>query len=204
MDQNRLYYQYPYIKKFTGTVTSCRESKKGTWLVRLSQTAFYPEGGGPPSDRGTLGGARVLSVHEREGEIDHEVDQPLAPGTEAEGILDWQYRMDNMQQHTGEHILSGLIHRRFGYDNVGFHMGSEEVTIDFNGLLSQEDLDQLENEANALVYADTKLRIWYPGREELAALDYRSKKELSGLVRIVEIPGGDICACCGTHVERTG
>ena len=143
-------------------------------------------------------------MHEREGEIDHEVDQPLAPGTEAEGILDWQYRMDNMQQHTGEHILSGLIHRRFGYDNVGFHMGSEEVTIDFNGLLSQEDLDQLENEANALVYADTKLRIWYPGREELAALDYRSKKELTGLVRIVEIPGGDICACCGTHVERTG
>lgn len=204
MDQNRLYYQYPYIKKFTGTVTSCRESKKGTWLVRLSQTAFYPEGGGQPSDRGTLGGARVLSVHEREGEIDHEVDQPLAPGTEAEGILDWQYRMDNMQQHTGEHILSGLIHRRFGYDNVGFHMGSEEVTIDFNGLLSPEDLDQLENEANALVYADTKLRIWYPGREELAVLDYRSKKELSGLVRIVEIPGGDICACCGTHVERTG
>ncbi len=204
MEQNRLYYQYPYVKKFTCTVTDCRETPKGTWAVRLDQTAFYPEGGGQPSDRGMLGDVSVLSVHERGGEVEHEVDRPIAPGTQTEGILDWQYRLDNMQQHTGEHILSGLVHRYFGYDNVGFHMGAEEVTVDFNGLLTEKDLERLENEANALVYENVKVRVWYPGEEELKALDYRSKKELTGLVRIVEIPGGDICACCGTHVERTG
>ena len=204
MDQNRLYYQYPYIKKFTGTVTSCRESKKGTWLVRLSQTAFYPEGGGQPSDRGTLGGARVLSVHEREGEIDHEVDQPLAPGTEAEGILDWQYRMDNMQQHTGEHILSGLIHRRFGYDNVGFHMGSEEVTIDFNGVLTWDELEELEEKANQIIYDNVPVQETFPSPQERERMEYRSKKALEGEVRIISIPDADVCACCGTHVEKTG
>ena len=204
MDQNRLYYQYPYVKRFMCTVTDCRESKKGTWLVRLDQTAFYPEGGGQPSDRGTLGEASVLSVHEKNGAIDHEVDRPLAPGTMTEGIVDWQYRLDNMQQHTGEHILSGLIHSRFGYDNVGFHMGAEEVTVDFNGLLTKEDLVSLEDAANALIYENVGIRVFYPSEEERKSLDYRSKKELTGQVRIVEIPGGDICACCGTHVERTG
>lgn len=204
MDQHRLYYQYPYIKNFSCTVTDCRESGKGTWLLRLSQTGFYPEGGGQPSDRGTLGEAAVLSVHERGEEIEHETDRPIAPGCRVQGVVDWQYRMDNMQQHTGEHILSGLIHRKFGYDNVGFHMGAQEVTIDFNGLLTKEDLEALENEANALVYENVPLHIWYPSEEERRELHYRSKKELSGLVRIVEIPGGDICACCGTHVERTG
>ncbi len=122
----------------------------------------------------------------------------------AEGILDWQKRYDNMQQHTGEHILSGLVHRKYGYDNVGFHMGAEEVTVDFNGELTPEQLDELENRANSLVYANVPVQVAYPSMEELQTMDYRSKKELSGLVRIVEIPGGDVCACCGTHVDNTG
>ena len=204
MDQNRLYYQSPYVKSFMCTVTSCEEGKKGTWTVTLNQTGFYPEGGGQPSDTGTLNGIPVVYVHEKDGKILHELEAPLEPGTLAQGIVDWQKRYDNMQQHTGEHILSGLVHKHFGYDNVGFHMGAEEVTVDFNGILTQEQLDELEDEANALVYANVPVKVLYPTEEELASIDYRSKKELTGQVRIVEIPGGDICACCGTHVENTG
>ncbi len=122
----------------------------------------------------------------------------------AEGIIDWQKRYDNMQQHTGEHIFSGLVHKHFGYDNVGFHMGTDEVTVDFNGIITQEQLDALEDEANQLIYDNVPVHVFYPSKEELEQLDYRSKKELTGVVRIVEIPGGDICACCGTHVETTG
>lgn len=204
MDKNRLYYQTPYVKSFMCTVEQCEESGKGTWLAVLNQTGFYPEGGGQPWDTGTLNGVPVLSVHEKGDIIYHELADFVEPGTLAEGIIDWHRRYDNMQQHTGEHILSGLIHRRFGYDNVGFHMGTEEVTIDINGSISPEQLDELEDQANQVVYDNVPVKSLYPSREELAAMDYRSKKELSGLVRIVEIPGGDICACCGTHVENTG
>ena len=109
-----------------------------------------------------------------------------------------------MQLHTGEHILSGLVHKHFGYDNVGFHMGAEEVTVDFNGIIEPEDLDWLEDEANQLVYANVPVKVLYPSEDELRTMEYRSKKELSGLVRIVEVPGADVCACCGTHVENTG
>lgn len=204
MDKNRLYYQIPYVKSFMCRVETCEESGKGTWVATLSQTGFYPEGGGQPSDTGTLNGVRVLSVHEKGDRILHELAAPLEPGTNAEGVIDWQKRYDNMQQHTGEHILSGLIHRTYGYDNVGFHMGAEDVTIDLTGELTPEQLDELENEANALVYANVPVNILYPSREELKSMEYRSKKELQGLVRIVDIPGGDVCACCGTHVNYTG
>ena len=204
MDKSRLYYQTPYVKSFMCTIEQCEKSGKGTWLAVLNQTGFYPEGGGQPFDTGTLNGVAVLSVHERGDVIIHELAAPLEPGTLAEGIIDWQKRYDNMQQHTGEHILSGLVHRRFGYDNVGFHMGSEEVTVDFNGPITPEQLDQLENEANQAVYDNVPVKVLYPDKEELDSLDYRSKKELTGLVRIVEIPDADMCACCGTHVENTG
>ena len=170
----------------------------------MNQTAFYPEGGGQPSDTGTLNGVKVLHVCEKGEEIIHELEAPLEEGTLAEGIIDWQKRYDNMQQHTGEHIFSGLVHKHFGYDNVGFHMGTDEVTVDFNGIITQEQLDALEDEANQLIYDNVSVHVFYPSKEELEQLDYRSKKELTGVVRIVEIPGGDICACCGTHVETTG
>ena len=204
MDKSRLYYQTPYVKSFMCTVEHCEESGKGTWLVILNQTGFYPEGGGQPYDTGTLNGIPVLSVHERGEQVIHELAQPIEEGTLAEGIIDWQRRYDNMQLHTGEHILSGLVHRHFGYDNVGFHMGTEEVTVDFNGVIEPEELERLEDEANQLVYANVPVKVLYPTEEELRTMEYRSKKELSGLVRIVEVPGGDVCACCGTHVENTG
>ena len=145
-----------------------------------------------------------MSVHEKGEQVIHELAQPIEEGTLAEGIIDWQRRYDNMQLHTGEHILSGLVHKHFGYDNVGFHMGAEEVTVDFNGIIEPEDLDWLEDEANQLVYANVPVKVLYPSEEELRTMEYRSKKELSGLVRIVEVPGADVCACCGTHVENTG
>ena len=186
------------------TVISCTKNKKGTWDTILNQTAFYPGGGGQPSDTGALNGVKVLHVSEKGEEIIHELEAPLEEGVLAEGVIDWQKRYDNMQQHTGEHIFSGLVHKHFGYDNVGFHMGTDEVTVDFNGVLTQEQLDELEDEANQLIYDNVPVKVFYPSKEELEELDYRSKKELTGLVRIVEIPGGDICACCGTHVETTG
>ena len=204
MDQNRLYYATPYVKTFMCTVISCTKNKKGTWDTILNQTAFYAEGGGQPSDTGALNGVKVLHVSEKGEEIIHELEAPLEEGVLAEGVIDWQKRYDNMQQHTGEHIFSGLVHKHFGYDNVGFHMGTDEVTVDFNGVLTQEQLDELEDEANQLIYDNVPVKVFYPSKEELEELDYRSKKELTGLVRIVEIPGGDICACCGTHVETTG
>ena len=204
MDQNRLYYATPYVKTFMCTVISCTKNKKGTWDTILNQTAFDPEGGGQPSDTGALNGVKVLHVSEKGEEIIHELEAPLEEGVLAEGVIDWKKRYDNMQQHTGEHIFSGLVHKHFGYDNVGFHMGTDEVTVDFNGVLTQEQLDELEDEANQLIYDNVPVKVFYPSKEELEELDYRSKKELTGLVRIVEIPGGDICACCGIHVETTG
>ena len=186
------------------TVISCTKNKKGTWDTILNRTAFYSEGGGQPSDTGALNGVKVLHVSEKGEEIIHELEAPLEEGVLAEGVIDWQKRYDNMQKHTGEHIFSGLVHKHFGYDNVGFHMGTDEVTVDFNGVLTQEQLDELEDEANQLIYDNVPVKVFYPSKEELEELDYRSKKELTGLVRIVEIPGGDICACCGTHVETTG
>lgn len=200
----KLYYSTPYVKQFKGTVQRCSEGKNGQFEVVLDKTAFYPEGGGQPSDMGTLGEANVLSVHEKEGEIVHYTDRPLKEGQAVTGILDWDRRYRNMQLHSGEHILSGLVNRKYGYDNVGFHMGSEEVTVDFNGVLSEEQLREIELEANQVVYDNVPVQVTYPDAEALHKLEYRSKKELNGQVRIVEIPGGDVCACCGTHVERTG
>lgn len=184
-------------------VISCTKNKKGTGYD-LNQTAFSRKAAGQPSDTGALNGVKVLHDQRKGEEIIHELEAPLEEGVLAEGVIDWQKRYDNMQQHTGEHIFSGLVHKHFGYDNVGFHMGTDEVTVDFNGVLTQEQLDELEDEANQLIYDNVPVKVFYPSKEELEELDYRSKKELTGLVRIVEIPGGDICACCGTHVETTG
>lgn len=204
MDKSRLYYQTPYVKSFMCTVKRCEASGKGTWYVVLDQTGFYPEGGGQPWDLGTLDGIEVLSVEEKEGEVIHETASPLDPGMPAKGIIDWKRRYDHMQQHTGEHILSGLVHRHFGYDNVGFHMGEDEMTVDFNGVITPEELDMLEDEANEIVYQNVPVTVAYPSAKELSSMDYRSKKELFGLVRIVTVEGADTCACCGTHVEKTG
>lgn len=198
-----LYYQTPYVKEFDAIVTACRPAKHG-FEVELSQTGFYPEGGGQPSDTGRIGEVYVTHVEEKHGVVVHETDAPLEVGSTVHAAIDWEQRFSNMQQHTGEHIISGLIHAAYGYDNVGFHMGHDEVTVDLNGPLNWEQLKKIEQKANAVVWANLPVQVTYPGEEELKTIDYRSKKELTGQVRIVEIPGADICACCGTHVDYTG
>lgn len=200
----RLYYKFPYVKEFQATVLSCLEKREQEYLVVLDQTGFYPEGGGQPYDTGSLGDAKVTAVHDKEGIIIHTTDKPLAPGRSVKGIIDWERRFSNMQHHTGEHILSGLVHAHYGYDNVGFHMGKEEVTIDFNGILSMDQAEVLEREANQKIYDNLPILEIYPDQDRLQGMDYRSKKVLEGQVRIIEIPGCDRCACCGTHVEYTG
>ena len=200
---NKLYYDSAYIKEFEAQVLSCQEGKKG-WEITLSATAFYTEGGGQPADTGLLGNVRVTDVHEKDGQVVHYTDGPLPVGEMVRGVIDWDRRFQHMQEHSGEHLVSGLIHQRFGYDNVGFHMGTDEVTIDFNGVLEWEDLMAIEEKANGMIWENLEISAVYPEKDELDAMEYRSKKELTGAVRIVSIPGGDVCACCGTHVERTG
>lgn len=199
----QLYYEKPYTSEFESKVISCDSKNKGFEVI-LEKTAFYPEGGGQPSDTGTLNQVNVLKVHERGGQVIHITDAPLLPGTAVVGVLNWERRFSNMQQHSGEHIVSGLIHRHYGYDNVGFHMGSEEMTIDLNGILTWAQLMEIEQEANAVVYQNLPVEVTYPSSKDLERMPYRSKKELTGQVRIVVIPDADVCACCGTHVGKTG
>lgn len=202
-EMNELFYRDEYAREFDAEIISCQKGKKGYEVV-LSDTAFYPEGGGQPADRGTLGQVNVLDVKRRNGEILHITDAPLEPGMTVHGVLDWERRFDHMQQHSGEHILSGMVHAQFGYDNVGFHMNDEVVTVDFNGPITWEEAMELEDKVNAYIWTDAESRELYPSEEELKAMDYRSKIELKGKVRLVEYPGADLCACCGTHVAHTG
>ena len=188
------------------------DEKTGGGRIALDGTVFYPEGGGQPADRGTLtlpDGAtlNVTDVHEHDGILWHSVDalpESAVPGTAVSGCIDWEWRFDKMQQHTGEHILSGILHQMFGAENVGFHIGSEAVRMDTSVPISAEGLQAAELAANRIVWQDVPVLVSYPTREELAALVYRSKKEIEGQVRIVTIPGADVCACCGTHTRTTG
>ena len=199
----KLYYQDSHLFAFDAVVIDCREEKKG-YSVVLDRTAFFPEGGGQLADTGTLGGVRVTDVHEKGEDIRHYTDAPLRVGETVQGELDREQRLRRMQNHSGEHILSGLVHNTYGYENVGFHMGAECMIIDFSGELSREQLMELETKANEVVRRNLPLHIWFPNEAELSALEYRSKLELTENVRIVEIPGVDRCACCAPHVERTG
>ena len=199
----RLYNQDSSILTFTAVVTGCEE-KNGQYFVTLDQTAFFPEGGGQGADHGVLGGVHVLDCHEVGGEVVHTTDAPLAPGAQVEGCVDAVRRLDMMQQHSGEHIFSGIVHQLFGYDNVGFHIGSDAVTMDFSGPLTQADIDRVERMANEIVWQNVPIVTLLPSAQELEQMTYRSKKALSGEVRIVNIPGADTCACCGTHVKQTG
>lgn len=203
MITERLFYQDSWMKEFQGKVLECRKSTEG-FQIMLDRTAFYPEGGGQPSDTGFLNEVFVEQVQEIDGEVWHFTEQALEPGTKVTGKLDWERRFDLMQQHSGEHIISGMIHERYGYNNIGFHMGPETITIDFDGEISQEGLQEIEAEANRYVWENHPIQITYPDEEERKILPYRSKKELTGEVRIVTWPGADICACCGVHVKCSG
>ena len=203
METEKLYYADPFLTDFTATVLDYQPGKNG-YLVTLDRTAFYPEGGGQPADHGVLDGAAVTDVHEKNGVILHNVDRSVEIGKTVTGVIDWGRRFDHMQQHSGEHICSGLICERFHCDNVGFHMGADIVTIDFNADIPWEELLEIEAAANRYIYEDHAIDIQLHRGAELDAIDYRSKKPLEGDVRIVTFPGADCCACCGTHVMRSG
>ena len=199
----KLYYSDGHLSRFTARVTSC-EKEDGAWAVKLDRSAFFPGGGGQEADEGVFSDMKLLGLREEGEDIVHLTPAPLEPGALVEGRIDWPLRFSRMQGHSGEHILSGTVHRLFGYDNVGFHMGEEAITIDFSGELSREDLSRAELEANRAIWRDVPVRTLLPTPGELAAMDYRSKKELTGQVRIVEIEGVDLCACCAPHVSHSG
>ena len=203
MQTRKLYYEDAHLSRFSARVLSCVPAEKG-YEVILDATAFYPEGGGQAADTGTLGDARVLFTREQGETVVHLCDAPLAPEQTVEGVIDWEKRFARMQQHSGEHIVSGIINRRYGYHNTGFHMGADVITIDFDGVIPEEDLCSIEVEANGAVWANLPIRCWYPSQEELPGVVYRTKRALPWPVRIVEVPGYDRCACCGTHVSATG
>lgn len=229
---DELYYTDPYAREFDARVTSC-EPVEGGFAIALDATAFYPTGGGQPGDRGTLvpadapapapaaaqgtpegeGAATEApgTVHVREAvpgaepcTVLHLTDAPLAVGTRVHGALDWTWRRDNMEAHTGEHIVSGIVHALFGYDNVGFHMGEKCIEVDFDGILTPEQALDVERRVNQAVRDDVPVRALLPTPEQLDAMDYRSKKDHDGQIRVVVIDGVDSCACCGTHVATTG
>lgn len=201
MITEKLYENKPYLKEFDANILSC-EQTGGGYAVVLDRTAFYPEGGGQPCDLGTLGGARVLDVHQKDGVIVHTLDAPLSGSVH--GAIDWDRRFDLMQQHSGEHLVSGTAHRLYGVENVGYHMGADLITIDFDKVVTMEELAVVEAQVNAAIWANLETKISYYDSEDACPIDYRSKKAIEGRLRLVEFPGVDICACCGTHVARTG
>ena len=220
----KLYDEDAYATEFTARVVSSEETKSG-WNVVLDRTLFFPEEGGQSPDSGVLAGLRVTDVQIRKGIITHTLERPAvesagaadgtdraaqsaagpAVGEEVTGVVDWDKRFSNMQNHTGEHIISGLMHKHYGFDNVGFRLSPRTpVTVDVNGFLDEEQLEALEKEANEVVRRNVNVRAEYPPEEVLKATEYRSKIELTGAVRLVTVEGVDTCACCAPHVRRTG
>lgn len=203
METRKLYYEDCHLSRFSARVLRCETGVDGFRVV-LSATAFYPEGGGQPGDTGTLGGTAVLDTREDRGEIVHLCREPLTVGETVEGQIDYDRRFGFMQQHTGEHMVSGILHRLLGLHNTGFHIGAEGVTVDFDGVVPPELLPEIEAEANRGVWRNVPLHIFTPRAEELPNVTYRTKRALPWPVRIVEIPGFDTCACCGIHCAATG
>ena len=204
-----LYYESAYLKEFDATVISCSKGGDGSFFVCLDKTAFFPEQGGQSCDKGVIiddSGAEhaVRYVSIKDGVITHVLDSSLPEGTLVHGVIDFDHRFSNMQQHTGEHIFSGIVNSRFGYDNVGFHLSDNEVTMDYNGQLTFDQIKEVEGLVNEAIWANVEVICSFPSGEELSDIDYRSKKELTGAIRIVTIPGYDVCACCAPHVLRTG
>lgn len=203
----RLYDADAYQTEFEATVLDCEEVEKKdgrVYQVWLDQTLFFPEEGGQSPDMGTIDGVEVLDVQIKNEVITHTLAAPLTVGTTVKGVVDWKHRFYNMQQHSGEHIFSGIVHKKFGYDNVGFHLSDSIVTMDFNGVISPKEIAEIETAANQAIIENIPVEVSYPSKEELKELDYRSKIEIEGQVRIVTIPGYDVCACCAPHVRRTG
>lgn len=212
MKTKKLYDIDAYDTEFEGTVLLCDEvisvdtegTQKVCYEVVLDKTLFFPEEGGQTPDKGTLGGAEVIDVQIKGDVIKHYVETAFSIGDSVVGKIDWKHRFFNMQQHSGEHLFSGLAYRKYGLRNVGFHLSNQIVTMDFDKALSENELKEMEWEINEAIVANVEIKTGYPTKEELSKLEYRSKIEIDGDVRIVEIPGYDICACCAPHVHRTG
>ena len=199
----KLYDKDSYLQEFQATVISCEQKSETTWSIVLDKTAFFPEGGGQTGDTGWLNDAEVIDTREKAGIIYHETKEPLEIGTVAAGKIDFAARFDKMQQHTGEHILSGIVCATYGYNNVGFHLSTEITTLDFDGELSAEQVRELEIKVNQAIHANIPVQVKFPTKAELSEMEYRSKIEIEGQVRIVEIPEIDRCACCAPHVRTT-
>ena len=202
----KLYDESPYERDFSGIVKGISPAEDGCRVI-LDRTLFFPEEGGQTSDRGRLNGFDVVRVDISDGIISHYVKcspSELAEGEEIRGELDWGHRFSNMQNHTGEHILSGLLHSHWGSENVGFHLSDNIVTLDTSKELDEADIKRLETEANRVIYQDLQVDCRYYEPEELSGMVYRSKIELAEDVRLVAIPGVDVCACCAPHVAHTG
>ncbi len=199
----KLYEADAYLSEFTATVTDCVQMGKSFKTV-LNKTAFFPEGGGQSADTGFLNDVRVFDVQIENDVIYHYTDKPFEVGSNVVGKLDFDRRFNFMQNHTGEHIVSGLSHRLFGVNNVGFHLGEELVTLDFDRELTRAQLDEVEYLANKVVWSNLPINTYYPTDAELKTTDYRSKKDINGAVRLVNIKDTDICACCAPHVKNTG
>jgi alanyl-tRNA synthetase len=199
----KLYYTDSHIISFEANIISCEKDRNG-WSVILDRTAFFPEGGGQPADTGRLGGVKVLDVREKGGEVRHITEAPLEINTAVTGVIDWDVRFRRMQNHSGEHLVSGLVYKLYKLNNVGFHMGSDIVTVDFDGELDRAALDNIELLANLAVSEDLPVKAYFPSSASLKRLKYRSKLDLTENVRIVKIKGYDTCACCAPHVNKTG
>ncbi|MBO6129772.1 MAG: alanyl-tRNA editing protein [Pseudobutyrivibrio sp.] len=202
-----LYDNDAYAKDFVGKVISCDEITKGDsklYKVVLNQTLFFPEQGGQSSDKGILDNKLVIDVQIEDGIIYHYCKGGFLIGEEVHGVIDWEHRFNNMQQHTGEHLFTGLAHNTYGAENVGFHLSDNTVTLDLNIELDDEQIEYIEKKANEIIARDVSVKAYYPNQELLGAISYRSKKEINGPVRLVEIEGIDLCACCAPHVKSTG
>ncbi len=199
----KLFENDSYIKDFTATVISCEE-KDSAYFVVLDKTAFFAEGGGQAADTGVIGNANVLDVQIRDGVVYHRVDSAIPVGSVAECSIDWDTRFVRMQNHSAEHLVSGTIHNLYGYNNVGFHMSKSLITLDVDGALTEADVKKVELAVNKAIYENSKINVIYPSAEELGNYDYRSKLDITENVRLVEIAGHDLCACCAPHVSSLG
>lgn len=202
----KLYENNSLLKSCQAVVTACTESK-GKYLIELDQTVFFPEGGGQLSDKGIISDAKVAHVAEKNGHILHECDKPLAVGSMIEAKLDWMVRLDRMQQHLGEHILSYAFWKLFKANNVGFHMNEDNVTIDLDKEMTPEELLKAEHLTNEIIWDNRPVSVNYMDSTELEAHKNEMRKfndKLTGILRIVSVEGADICTCCGTHPPFTG
>ena len=194
----KLYDLYPYDTFFQAEVISCEKCERGYDVV-LDQTLFFPEEGGQNCDKGTISDKEVLYVGIKDDVIHHYLKEAVQG--KVEGKIDFHYRYVQMQNHSGEHILSGLMFHLYGFHNVGFHLGDHEITTDYDGYLTHEQLNEIEKKVNEVIMANKKITGYYP--ENAETMEYRCKKEIQGAIRIVEIEDVDCCACCAPHVRST-